>query len=532
MSVREPEATTARKSARKRIADWAARHELLVVCGIAITQFALLWWLLGHAAPMPPDTLEHAAVARNLLRGAGYTIDLVEIHPGLLPNVRHLHELHGLLQPLLIAPSFELFGVDLHWALLPSVGLSAATFVATFCLGRRTHGSAAGWLAAAMVLGWKGFAFAAALGADDVGWTFFSTAAIAAFLSAVETGRDRWLVLAGGLAGLATLQKLTGFMLSVAFTAAFVLVPSVARRFRVRGWVFAVGPAVLAVALYTLRNYALHGGLGFRFSAVDWLSKNDPAAYFAYYERAPSLLDALAAIGPARIAQLTLHQFEFLADSTLQEPILLIGPLALLSTYRENRTFFWVGLVYTILIVGTTCIVYHVESRYLFGLYPIYFVAIAVAAVTLSRKLPSNAGPVRAGLAAVAAALACVGAGAVGILYRNLGTMAAGAHGQCEDAMAFLGRSMAPGDAVLTSSPWYVGWATERAAVAIPTNGVVATQTVARHYGARWLVTGLPSIYAADAGAAVESLIRQASPLRPVVVHRGPACDVYRFDGE
>jgi hypothetical protein len=180
-----------------------------------------------------------------------------------------------------------------------------------------------------------------------------------------------------------------------------------------------------------------------------------------------------------------------------------------------------------VLVVATTCVIHHVEPRYLFGLYPIYFVALSGLLMALDRKYLANKEWLRSGAVVGAVVLALVGVGHVFVLIRALG--AATPTLECPEAVGFLSRTMQPDDAVLTSSPWYVAWVADRATISLPTNGIAAVETVARHYGARWIVTGMPSIYAADARGVVASLIRARSPLRPVIAFRGGTCDVYRL---
>src|SRR6185312_6746363 len=109
---------------------------MLAVSGAAAAVAGVTLWVTRGAAVFPPDGLEYAGVARSLVQGHGYTIDLVEIHPGLAPAIRHLHELHGLLEPLLIAPLFAVFGPVLAVASIPGILGVAGLAVASFVLAR------------------------------------------------------------------------------------------------------------------------------------------------------------------------------------------------------------------------------------------------------------------------------------------------------------------------------------------------------------------------------------------------------------
>ena len=54
----------------------------------------------GGAATAPPDALSYLIVGRSLLAGEGYTVHFVDLHLGTFDPIRHVPEMHGLLQPL------------------------------------------------------------------------------------------------------------------------------------------------------------------------------------------------------------------------------------------------------------------------------------------------------------------------------------------------------------------------------------------------------------------------------------------------
>ncbi|MBM4364022.1 MAG: hypothetical protein FJ104_15185, partial [Deltaproteobacteria bacterium] len=101
----------------------------------------------------------------------------------------------------------------------------------------------------------------------------------------------------------------------------------------------------------------------------------------------------------------------------------------------------------------------------------------------------------------------------------------------CPRTAEFLRRSLADGDAVIGSNPWWVAWATGRPAVMAPTNGPRALTTVAKHYGTGWALAmaGMPGAQLLErtlttsAGAA-----RELGP-RPVLREAG--CALFRLDG-
>src|SRR6185436_4278256 len=59
---------------------------------------------------LPPDAANYGIVARSLLHGQGFTENVVPFHAGPFASVRHVPELHGLLQPVVLAPLFAVLG--------------------------------------------------------------------------------------------------------------------------------------------------------------------------------------------------------------------------------------------------------------------------------------------------------------------------------------------------------------------------------------------------------------------------------------
>jgi hypothetical protein len=506
---------------------------LTVVVASATIYLVASLWFTRNGVPLPPDSLEYAEVARNLAHGAGYTINLIEIHPGLLPTVRHLHELHGLLQPIWLAPLFALLGPHGALVRVPGLFFVASLAIATFFLGKRVFGSETGCLAGLLVLGRQDLAFDGTLGGDDVGWAFFSTLAVLFFFRWLEAFELRWAVLAGCAAALATLQKVSG----VALPACFVVVVLLTGACRVAGRVRALAamtlPVVAALALYAVRNHALHGGFGFRQSGLEWLFKESPLAYFAYYDRPPSLSDVFARLGVGRVLGLAKDQFTLLLTATLGDPLALIaGPAALVWLARtRNMPFAVFGAIYTLVVGFVVCVIHHVEPRYLFGLFPIYFVAVSAAAVELWRFGKSKlhaAWPRRISCLAVGACGVVLVGCLVGVLRleKRLGRIPL--TGPCDSAIDYIRETVGTDEPVLTSSPWFLTWVTGHPSVMVPTNGRAALTRVALHYHAAWAVDGMPTLGGPDVGEMLRAM-NENGVIRADRVFEGAACNVYRL---
>lgn len=144
---------------------------------------------MWRRSALSPDSLEYAAIARNLVEGHGFTVDLIAIHPSLSQSIRQVPEMHGLLLPLVLAGVFEVFGVDGGVVSLPGFVYVASTALVAFALGRAVFGGAAGLLACIMVLGSPSMSLWAYTGADDPGLAFFFAASFYFFYRGLVDGK-------------------------------------------------------------------------------------------------------------------------------------------------------------------------------------------------------------------------------------------------------------------------------------------------------------------------------------------------------
>jgi hypothetical protein len=513
---------------------FARDRALWAVVASAVGYAVLCLALTRRGAPLPPDAVEYAAVARNLTTGRGFTIDFIEFHPGFLSSIRHPLELHGVLTPFLLAPLFHVWGPNEALVRVPGVLFCAGIIVATFALARHVFGTRAGLLAAFAFLLRGDFIGVAVLGGDDVGWALFSTLAVLSFLHAAERGSLRAFGAAGALAAAATLQKYTGVLLGIALCSALLVRRSTVRE-RVRECSAVAGPVLIAVAVYWWKNYVTHGRLGFRFAALDWLSREDLSAYFAYYETPPRLSEVWARMGFGKAAKLCAVQAAALGRLMLANRVTALGGIAaLVWAARSKPPFGRVGLLYGTALAAVVILLYHVEPRYLFGLVPIFYVAMAGLGVEVfdwvSRRLPARAAPyVRAAVFAVGAVLLVR---TTVELVRNSRLLSAvmAKKGTCDDAFAFVRASVPLDDPILSSSPWYVTWMTERPSVAAPSNGVRALSKVVKHYGVRWAVTGLSTFGGGNVEADLRGLRESGGKPSYSLSFDGANCDVYRLE--
>jgi hypothetical protein len=505
---------------------------LLAMCAWAAVYVGVALWTTRQGAVLTPDSMDYAEVARSLVRGQGDTINRIMFHAGVLPAIRHPLEVHGLLQPLLIAPLFGIWGPDSALVRIPSVIFASALGLAVFGAGRRLFGTAAGVIAAAIVFTRPDLLFAALLGLDDVPFALFSLAALASFWIGVEEQRRGWFIAAGVCSALAALAKFSGMALPAVLAAMLVLSPRTRQRVTLRDALYCALPLVPVLLAYVLRNYRVYGTPGSPYGAIEWFGKQDMSAYFGYYPEPPSTSEVLAHLGVSRVFELIKLEFVELWDQFHTDWLFLLGiPAALLVGFRKPA--FTIGVVFfTLALLFLVCVLHHVEPRYFSGLMPVF--ALSLAAL-LGAGFDALAARVSAtqkralGAAGIALLAACVLFLAQKPLAVTRGVALSGRIGPaCQDTLAYLRRSVPAAEPILAANPWLISWEADRPAVQAPTNGVLALLEVTRKYRADWAVSGAPAIGSLDLKAVLENPDVMAE-LRPELVFDGAACDVYRL---
>lgn len=502
---------------------------LLAVLFVAALYATIVLWLTRRGAALPPDSTDYAEAARSLVRGQGDTVNRIVFHTGVFPGIRHPLEVHGLLQPPLIAVLFALWGPNGGLVRVPSVLFAAALLVVSFWGGRRLFGTVAGAFAAALLLTRGDVLLMSVFGSDDVGEALFAFGSLCSFTLGATTQGRGWFVAAGVLAGLASLEKVTGLVLVPAF-ALVMLLNRTARSAGVRAWLWTAVPTALAFALYTYRNYRVYGHFGSPYGALAWFGKESFPQYFAFYEVPPKMSEVWSRLGGAKLLSLTVDQMAELGKGVAMDPVAMLGVLSLAVLARRHAIFVATVAIYTVGLVLLVCIGHHLEMRYLSPLLPVSgaaFGGTVAAGVTRAAEARERWRFVRPLAWGAIAVLALAGAGITYVLSERLG-VAMQRPGPCDDAARFVKATVDPSAVVMTSNPWFVTWETERASVNAPTNGDAALIQVVRIYKVAWAMTGGAAIGALDLDAALASPVLQ-SALRPERVFDGAACDVYRF---
>lgn len=505
---------------------------LLAMCAWAVVYVSFALWKTRHGAVLPPDSMDYAEVARSLVSGQGDTINRVMFHAGVLPSIRHPLEVHGLLQPLLIAPLFWIWGPDGALVRVPTVLFAGALGVLSFAVGRRWFGTAAGLIAGALVFTRADVLFAALLGLDDVGFALFSLGAFASFWMGAEQQRRGWFIAAGVCSALAGLTKFSGMAIPVVLAALLVLSPRTRRNVTVKNVLCCVLPLVPVFLAYVLRNYRVYGTPGSPYGAIEWFGKQNMSAYFGYYPDPPSTSEVLDFLGAARVLELIGLEFVELWDNFDSDWLFLLGIPATLLVWVRRPAFSITVVLFTLALLFLVCVLHHVEPRYFSGLTPLF--ALSIAALVgrgfdaLAARVP--AARLRALQAAgIAALIACVVFEVRKPLAAMRGVALTAQLGPaCQDTLAYLRQSVPATAPVLAANPWLVSWEAERPAVQAPTNGVLPLIQVAQRYRVDWAVSGSPAIGSLDLAAVLKNP-DVVSELRPELAFDGATCDVYRL---
>jgi hypothetical protein len=502
---------------------------VLVPFGIVVLvagYFLSIWSC--HIDALSPDAIDYASVARNLAEGAGYRLDLIPFHPGFLPTVSHLPEWHGLLRPFELAPFFAVFGAQDAWVKAPSLLYICGTAILAYVLGRRLSGQAAGCLATLLILMRADIAFLAGLGFDDPGAAFWSLLTLYCACRVPSSPSARWAVATGFAAAFGTLEKFTDVLLPFAVVGAIFVRKAERANVGVRKCLLILAPSICAAALYFLRNYWVWGAFDFRFSALEWLGKDNMANYFAYYPTRPTIWSVWRDLGVSGVLHGIGLELRGLSRMALENwPVMFGGPLALGIVASRQPLFALSGLFDGLLLVGSICVGHQFEPRYILSLVCIEIVALAVVAIDATQRLIARfplrwRPPVRATLALAVGGF-LVGVPIRGILkVRERGGELPVDRG-CPDAFEFIRLHVEPASPILAVNPWSTVWDLHRPAVIAPTNGADALELVARHYGTQWaFVKGSDYL-----GADLRRLAERGSSVRPLLVAESEDCRVY-----
>jgi 4-amino-4-deoxy-L-arabinose transferase-like glycosyltransferase len=505
---------------------------------LALGAFAVWVWSARDRVFVPPDAEQHGIVARSLLRGEGYTETIVPFHPDAYATVRHVPEFHGLLRPIVLVPLFAVLGVGPLALYIPSLAYLAGTALVVFAWGRRLVGAPAALLACALTLANLPLLHYALLATDDLGFTFFFTLALAVLHRALAEGRDRDYVLAGVAAGLAVLEKPSGFFIPAVLVLAVCRFGGPGLAARGRRLALVLAPFAAAASVYLLRNWFAYGSPQFRFGVLVWMYKMEGyEGWNRVFHGLPSLGAMLQTVGWERARDAIVLELGKFVTTTF--PIATGGPVdALLPTlglaglvlcWRRLRILGWLFVSSLVASALFVCVMWHYQPRYLAFLVPL-------SALGLSGAIAAGAGqrtrgwwtPILRGASLLGAAYlvvtAALAVAAAPGRIRGFPDLTA-----CRAGLAWLADNTAPTDRVLSFDPWSVAWVADREAIMIPTGGVEPIALVARRYDAHWLLAFATSLRP-QTSRLVTTLDGNAADLRLTPRFADGGCRVLRVD--
>jgi len=166
------------------------------------------------------DQADIALVARNLIRGNGYTTDAIWLWVSDWGAPHHPADIWPLLQPTLTALIFLQMGVGVFAQKLVCVLQLLALLGVVYFIGKRIFGAWEGVIAAALVLVNDRVPLLLAMGLNDIGAAFLYLGAVYALYRSMEedSGRRR-TIFAALWTGFAILQKFQGVVFVFAYAA-------------------------------------------------------------------------------------------------------------------------------------------------------------------------------------------------------------------------------------------------------------------------------------------------------------------------
>jgi hypothetical protein len=359
-----------------------------------LTAISALLWLQADGARILEDTLQHIGVARNLLRGEGLSTSLlyydVQYAPAAIPAPQTVWPpgiTLAIASGLAVGLQAEAAALLLGW-----LGFAVAAVALVAVLARAGVTPAIAGLAAAVwavsSVNWV----SAAIAASELPYVACLLLATAALVPALAAGRGfRLLALAGLAAAAAVGMRYMGVFFVVAAGCVVLVSPRADWRQRIfAGTAFGVLPAVAVAALVT-RNFLATGHLsGGQFGVADGLSL--PAAVLRGWWSTVELF-ALPRDGAAATpAQLVLLAVLGLAALGIARFVFVRRAAEPAESLAAQRALLAVALAYC----GLTALLHvawatsinegMLDSRYLEPLLPFVCIVLALAANDVYRR--------------------------------------------------------------------------------------------------------------------------------------------------
>ena len=227
-----------------------------------------IWIVLKFPFVGVSDYASYSTVARNLLSGKGFSVDWVNFYFYLQPSLHHPEDIWPLLQPIWIALSYLVLGVNSIAAKVPSLMFGAALAMLVFHEVKSLSNQRVACLTALVLMTSPMFFYASVWPSADMGFALLTFGVLALAFRAVHASSPRQATLlalgACVLAGLATEQKIQG-MLLLGVLPIWFLIGNVSRLLAWRIKMAAAAVVVIWIGIIPLviRNYVTFGELGF-----------------------------------------------------------------------------------------------------------------------------------------------------------------------------------------------------------------------------------------------------------------------------
>ncbi len=538
-----PMAGTTADSAHWKPARWIMLAALAVYAVVALWCILQVDWI-GHA-----DYAENAVVARNLVEGRGLVVDYVAQFYRYYSGITHPADTWPLLQPLLIAPFFVLFGPHTWAAKLPNLLVMLALGWGVFTAASRLWDWRAGLLAGLLVLAHPYFFNAVLYPINDLPFAaiFFALARLAwrlcqwtpgdvpaPVVGRTFDGRRKYAlaVLTGVLAGLLVWSKPSGAVLivGVMLWAAFAWArrwgrvhlqgqggaEGRGRRLPWRCVLTAGGVAGLVLVPLVVRNLLAFGVPFYSTESYDaWILR-----YWPYYQW-ENIYRVYAGgelphprwvvggkFGYQNLIDAFVVNLRWVWDRGVMENPgegeYVVGPLVLLGaavgvavlSRRAVGLFGMVGLSVG-LYAAFVLTYWHFEGRYFQVAVPWLYMLVAWGLIWLWDRARARLPVSEPGRVLRQAALILPVGGMLAVAWPHLSAIS----GQIAtdtrptgfvDTMRWLAQNSAPTDVVMTRDPWELNWYTRRKAVMIPYEDLPTIERIARMYGVTMLQLGGP----------------------------------------
>ena len=507
---------------------------------VALALFAALalWTLpqvvwIGHA-----DYAENANVARNLVEGRGLTVDYAAQFYQERPGISHPAETWPLLQPLLIAPFFALFGPETWVSRLPNLAILLALAWGVFAAGSRLWDSRVGLVAGLLTLLHAYFFNSILYPINDLAFTAIFFALAYLVFRTMDNGNyelritnygdgKKSEILIGLLAGLLIWSKPSGAVLLLGLglwvgwnwwrrgkVAEDGQVEKVG--FRALPWraIFVAGGAFGLVLLPMLvRNLLAFGVPFYSTEGLDaWILRYWPFyeweniyKYYVGSELPHPRWVVGGKFGYQNLFDAIGINLRWVWDKGVMGAVssseFVIGPVALAGScvgmlVAPRRALRLVGMaLFSIAVYALFVLLYwHFEGRYFQVAIPWLYLLLAGAVVWVA----DLAGKVVRGIAGRVVSTLLMAVMAAGLLWPQVEAIGNFLVYDTRPtsftvAMDWLGGNSLPGDVVMTRDPWELNWHTRRRAVMIPFDDRETILRVARQYGVTMLQLGGPT---------------------------------------